>query len=141
MRNHKTYSELIQFPTFKERFDYLKLNGAVGVDTFGWNRYLNQALYRSKEWKDFRNHIILRDEGCDLGIPDHEIFQRRWIIIHHINPIMPEDIENRDPMIFDPDNVICTILNTHNAIHYGDSSLLVTDPIIRTPNDTCPWKR
>lgn len=141
MRNHKSYSELIQFPTFKERFDYLKLNGAVGVDTFGWNRYLNQALYRSKEWKDFRNHIILRDEGCDLGIPDHEIFQRRWIIIHHINPIMPEDIENRDPMIFDPDNVICTILNTHNAIHYGDSSLLVTDPIIRTPNDTCPWKR
>lgn len=142
MRNeNKTYLELLQFQTFKERFEYLKLNGAVGIDTFGWDRHLNQTLYHSAEWRRFRDKIILRDEGCDLGIPGHEILQRRWIIIHHLNPITPQDIVNRDPKIFDPNNAITTILNTHNAIHYGDSNLLITEPIIRSANDTCPWKK
>lgn len=135
----KTYSEAILIPNFLDRFEYLKLDGIVGAATFGYDRYLNQTLYRSTEWKRFRRDIILRDNGCDLGCEGYEIYGK--ILIHHLNPITMEDIINRNPCIFDPENVICTTLDTHNAIHYGDASLLVTEPIERTKHDTCPWKR
>lgn len=135
----RTYSELIQIPTFLGRFRYLKLDGRVGEDTFGHDRYLNQILYRSSEWKRFRREIIIRDNGCDLACEGYEIFGK--ILIHHINPITVEDVLNRHPNIFDPENVISTVLNTHNAIHYGDETLLITEPIVRTKNDTCPWKK
>lgn len=135
----RTYSELITLPTFLERFNYLRLDGCVGAETFGYDRYLNQTLYRTAEWKRFRNKIIVRDSGCDLGCDGYEMFGK--ILVHHINPITVDDVLNRDPKIFDPDNVISTCLNTHNAIHYGDESLLITEPIERKPNDTCLWKR
>lgn len=135
----KTYSELIRLPTFLERYRYLKIGGRIGEDTFGYDRYLNQTLYRSAEWKRFRREIIVRDEGCDLGLEGYEIIGS--ILVHHINPITVRDINNRDPKIFDPENVICVSHNTHNAIHYGDESLLITEPVERTPFDTCPWKR
>lgn len=134
----KNYSELIQLPTFEERFRYLKLQGTVGKETFGFDRYLNQALYCSEEWKRTRNRVIARDNGCDLGIEGREIFNR--ILIHHINPITKEDVIDRNPIIFDLNNLIATTHKTHLAIHYGDESLLITSPIIRTPNDTCPWR-
>lgn len=135
----RTYSELITIPTFEERFDYLKLNGLIGMETFGSDRYLNQALYRSPEWKAFRNRIVIRDNGCDLAFQDRGIYGN--IIIHHLNPITVEDILSRSPALFDPNNVVCVCLSTHNAIHYGDASLLVpSNPTERTPNDTCPWK-
>lgn len=136
---NRTYSELIQLPTFLERYRYLRLEGRVGADTFGYDRYLNQILYRSPEWKRFRRDIIIRDNGCDLACEGYEIVGK--VLIHHINPITVDDILNRHPKIFDPENVISTVLNTHNAIHYGDESLLITEPIIRTKNDTCPWKK
>lgn len=135
----RTYSELITIPTFIERFRYLKIGGTIGEDTFGYDRYLNQILYRSEEWKRFRRDIIIRDNGCDLACDNYEIIGN--ILVHHINPITVEDVLRRDPKIFDPENVISTSLNTHNAIHYGDESLLITEPIIRTKNDTCPWRR
>lgn len=135
----RTYSEMITLPTFLERFNYLRLDGCVGAETFGYDRYLNQTLYRTAEWKRFRNKIIVRDNGCDLGCDGYEMFGK--ILVHHINPITVDDVLNRDPKIFDPDNVISTCLNTHNAIHYGDESLLITEPIERKPNDTCLWKR
>lgn len=135
----KTYSELITFPTFRERFEYLKLNGQVGLDTFGHDRYLNQILYTSPEWRRCRNGIIIRDNGCDLGCEGYEIHGK--ILIHHINPITVEDILNRNPMVFDPENLISSAHITHNAIHYGDVSLLITEPIERSRNDTCPWRR
>ena len=134
----RTYSELIQLPTFEERFEYLRLDGSVGQATFGYDRYLNQILYNSPEWKRFRRDIIIRDNGCDLACEGYEI--RGRIIIHHINTISIEDIVNRNPMVFDPENVITTTHNTHNAIHYGDKELLVTVPIERIANDTCLWK-
>lgn len=135
----RTYSEVIMLPTFVERYRYLKIGGRVGSETFGYDRYLNQILYRTAEWKRFRNEIILRDNGCDLACEGYEIVGK--ILIHHINPITVEDVLQRDPKVFDPENAISTILNTHNAIHYGDESLLITEPIERKPNDTCPWKR
>lgn len=142
MKTIKRYSELILLPTFEERFEYLKLKGSVGVETFGFNRYLNQALYNSHEWKSFRRKIILRDSfkdhACDLGIADRAI--GGIVILHHINSLTEEDILNRDPKIFDEENIISCSLNTHNAIHYGDSSLLIKEPIMRFPNDTCPWR-
>lgn len=136
---NKTYSEAIAIPDYLERFRYLKLSGKVGVDTFGHDRYLNQILYSSPEWKRFRRDIILRDQGCDLGHEDYEIYGK--ILIHHINPITIDDVLRRDPSIFDPENVISTTMLTHNAIHYGDENLLMTGPIERRPNDTCPWRR
>lgn len=139
LMNIKSYSELIMIPTFVERFEYLKLDGAIGIDTFGHDRWLNQVLYRSPEWKRFRNRIIIRDNGCDLGIEGREIQGK--IIIHHLNPLTIEDVINRSYKIFDEENVISTMLLTHNAIHYGDEDLLMKDPIIRTANDTCPWRR
>lgn len=135
----KTYSELITFPTFEERFDYLNLDGQIGDETFGYDRYLNQLLYKSKEWRKLRNEIIIRDNGCDLGIEDRKIFGK--ILVHHINPITIEDVEEHNPIIFDPENLITTTKLTHDAIHFGDSSLLMESiPTVRTPNDTCPWR-
>lgn len=136
----RTYSEMILLPTFIERFRYLRIGGKVGAETFGYDRYLNQTLYRTAEWKRFRNEIIVRDNGCDLGCEGYDIVGQK-ILVHHINPISVEDVLRRDPKVFDPENVISTILNTHNAIHYSDESLLVTEPIERKPNDTCLWRR
>lgn len=134
----KTYSELITIPTFEERFEYLQLKGSVGKDTFGYDRYLNQVLYRSPEWKRLRNQIIIRDGGCDLACDGYDIYGK--VLIHHLNPITVEDVLARSRKVFDPDNLVCVTHNTHNAIHYGDADLLVTGPIIRTKNDTCPWR-
>ena len=136
--NTKTYSELITIPTFEERFEYLRLKGSVGKDTFGYDRYLNQILYNSPEWKKLRNQIIIRDCGRDLACDGYEIYGR--ILIHHLNPITVDDVLDRSRKVFDPDNLICVTHNTHNAIHYGDASMLLTGPIIRTKNDTCPWR-
>lgn len=134
----KTYSELITIPTFEERFEYLQLKGSVGKDTFGYDRHLNQVLYRSPEWKRLRNQIIIRDCGCDLACKGYDIHSK--VLIHHLNPITVEDVLARSRKVFDPDNLVCVSHNTHNAIHYGDVDLLVTGPIIRTKNDTCPWR-
>lgn len=138
MMSIKTYSELITIPTFEERFEYLQLKGSVGKDTFGYDRHLNQVLYRSPEWKRLRNQIIIRDCGCDLACEGYDINSK--VLIHHLNPITVEDVLARSRKVFDPDNLVCVSHNTHNAIHYGDVDLLVTGPIIRTKNDTCPWR-
>ena len=134
----RTYSELITIPTFEERFEYLQLKGSVGKDTFGYDRYLNQVLYRSPEWKRLRNKIVIRDNGCDLACDGYDIYGK--VLIHHLNPITVEDVLARSRKVFDPDNLVCVSHNTHNAIHYGDVDLLVAGPIIRTKNDTCPWR-
>ena len=136
----RTYSELIRLPTFEERFEYLKLGGKVGKDTFGFDRIFNQKFYTSKEWKRVRDFVIIRDNGCDLAHEDHTIYGSK-IIIHHMNPISLEDIENNTDILLNPEYLITTIHNTHNAIHYGDANLLPKDPIERTKNDTCPWKK
>ena len=136
--NIRTYSELIQLPTFEERFDYLRLDGVVGKDTFGFDRYLNQQFYRSSEWKRIRNQVIVRDNGCDLGVDEYEIHGR--ILIHHMNPISIEDLQYMSDLLMDPEYLICVSHRTHNAIHYGDKSLIVTAPIERSQNDTCPWR-
>lgn len=135
----RTYSELIRIPDYYERYEYLKLSGIVGEEIFGWHRYINQMLYQySKRWKSTRNKAIIRDNGCDLAHPDFEIRDR--IIVHHINPITIEDVEDEADCVFDLENLICTTLRSHNAIHYGDRSLLPQLPIERSPGDTCPWK-
>lgn len=135
----RRYSELILLPTFEERFEYLKLGGTIGEDTFGFDRYLNQVFYRSKEWKRIRDEVIIRDNGCDLGVAGYDIFER--ILIHHMNPISIEDIEQRSDLLLNPEYLISTTHNTHNAIHYGDSNLLMLGPIERIANDTSPWRR
>ena len=129
---------MIQYPTFEDRFHYLMLHGKVGFDTFGFDRYMNQMLYKSKEWQRIRNEIIVRDNGCDLGIKGRDIY--RGILIHHINPITPEDIKLGSKALFDPENLITVSGNTHNAIHYANDDLLIRDPIERCKNDTIPWK-
>lgn len=134
----RTYTELSKFQTLEERFLYLKLSGRVGEDTFGYQRYLNQIFYGTKEWKKIRDYVILRDCGCELGVPGYDILGR--IYIHHINPMTEEDILNREEWIRDPEFLICTSFEMHQAIHFGDQSILHRDPIIRTPNDTCPWR-
>lgn len=134
----RTYSELIQISTFEERFEYLKLMGQVGNETFGFDRYLNQQFYRSKEWKDLRNHIFVRDNGCDLGVEGRDIYGK--FLIHHMNPISIEDITDLTEYLLNPEFLITVTSNTHNAIHYGDKSLLTTEPIVRSKNDTCPWR-
>ena len=139
MTDIKCYSELMLLSTFQARYQYLRLNGEVGKETFGFDRYMNQFFYRSPEWRRVRDFVITRDEGCDLGIPGREIFGR--IIIHHMNPIRPEDIRNRSDLLLDPEYLITTIHDTHLAIHYGDEHLLLQEPVERRPNDTCPWKR
>jgi len=136
----RTYSELITLETFEERFLYLKLDGSIGEDTFGFDRYLNQLFYRSPEWKQVRNFVITRDMGCDLAIPDHEIINQQ-ILIHHMNPLTKEDIINKSDYLLNPEYLICTTKKTHNAIHYGDERILdQIVPIVRTKNDQCPWR-
>lgn len=140
----RRYSELIEIPSFEERYEYLKLGGLVGEETFGFDRYLNQEFYRSKEWKNVRNHVIVRDSNfgdycLDLGFEGHEIYGN--IIVHHMNPLTMKDIQTGSEILLDPEYLISTILTTHNAIHYGDDSLLVKPPVERSKNDTCPWKR
>lgn len=135
----RSYSELTQIPTFIERYRYLKLRGKVGEDTFGFDRYINQMFYKSKEWRSIRDYVIVRDNGCDLGLDGYEI--RGRILIHHMNPITQDDILNRSKFLLDPEYLITTTKNTHDAIHYSDENLLITDPIFRVKNDTCPWKR
>lgn len=136
--NIKTYSELIKMESFEERFRYLKLNGKVGVETFGYDRVFNQRFYTSREWHNVRNLVIVRDNGCDLGVDGYEL--HGGIFIHHLNPIMLEDIKNATEFLLNPEYLITTCFRTHNAIHYGDESLLVGVPVERRKNDTCPWK-
>lgn len=133
----KLYSDLRKITTFEARFRYLSLGGAVGRSTFGFDRYLNQNFYRSREWKQLRYLVIDRDGGCDLGIPGHEIHEK--ILIHHMNPITPSDIKHGSSDLLDPDNLITTTHNTHNAIHYGDESLLPKPVVERLPGDTRLW--
>lgn len=135
----RTYTELIELPTFEERYQYLRLGGMVGEETFGFDRYLNQIFYQSREWRDIRDYVIIRDNGCDLGIEGREI--HKGILIHHMNPISKEDILSRSKFLLDPEYLISTWKNTHDAIHYGDENLLIKAPIERTRNDTCPWRR
>lgn len=135
----RTYSELITLPTFEERFEYLRLDGEIGLQTFGFDRYMNQIFYQSYQWKRIRDEVIIRDNGCDLGIEGFEINKR--IMIHHMNSISIDDIEKQSDFLLNPEFLICTSHNTHNAIHYGDEKLLITTPIERTKNDTCPWRR
>lgn len=135
----RTYSELMQYQTFLDRYRYLKIGGKVGEETFGMDRYLNQQFYKSKEWRKVRDEIIIRDGACDLGLPDREISSR--IIIHHMNPITKYDILNQTEFLLNPEYLICTLKRTHDAIHYGDESLLFNELVERSANDTCPWKR
>ena len=134
----RTYSELRKLNTFKERYDYLRLYGRVGKETFGFDRYLNQIIYKLPEWKSVRDKVIVRDCGCDLGMEGYAIGEK--ILVHHMNPITMDDIINHSQDIFNPEYLICVSHQTHNAIHYGDESQLILDPIERSPNDTCPWK-
>ena len=136
----KTYTELIKLPTFIERYRYLRLTGVVGKETFGYDRYLNQLFYqRHPKWKSIRDHVIIRDNGCDLGVEGREIQDK--ILVHHMNPITLHDLETESDILLDPEFMISTMLTTHNAIHYGDESLVYSEPIIRTKNDTCPWRQ
>lgn len=134
----RTYSELCKLKTFKERYDYLRICGQVGKETFGFDRYLNQIIYKLPEWKSVRNKVIVRDCGCDLGMEGYEIGEK--ILVHHMNPITMDDVINHSQDIFNPEYLICVSHQTHNAIHYGDESQLILDPVERSPNDTCPWK-
>lgn len=142
MTTIRTYSELIEIPSFRERFEYLKLGSSVGAETFGVERYLNQVFYRSKEWKQVRDLVLIRDSfdgcPCDLAHPDHPVYGR--VIIHHLNPITIEDIERKSKYLLDPEYLITTIDRTHNAIHYSSYDLLPQEYIPRHPNDTCPWR-
>lgn len=139
MSRSRCYSELIQLPSFEERYRYLRILGSVGTETFGFDRYLNQRFYHSAEWRSIRDYIIARDNGRDLGIEGREIFGK--IYIHHMNPILIKDLILVRDILIDPEYLICTSHETHNAIHYGSEELLSRDPLIRRPNDTCPWKR
>lgn len=134
----RCYSELIEIPTFEERYRYLQLNGSVGKDTFGFDRYMNQAFYQSREWKRVRDLVIMRDNGCDLGVEGYTIYGK--VLIHHMNPITVKDIATVSSFLMNPEYLICVSHTTHNAIHYGDENLIPKGPIIRTPNDTCPWR-
>lgn len=139
MNKLRTYTELNKLKTFEERFEYLKLDNVVGEETFGFDRWLNQQFYKSKEWRRIRDYVIARDCGCDLGTPDHEIIDER-ILIHHINPITKEDIINNTDFLLNPEYLITTINNTHQAIHYGNDEMLVKAPVTRYKNDQCPWR-
>ena len=148
----RCYTELVRLRTFEDRFNYLKLNGRVGDATFGYGRYLNQVFYKSKEWLAIRDYVIVRDNGCDLGIDGRELSYETYtdrkgklrrigsIYIHHMNPLSIEDIENETANLKDPEFLICCSFDTHQAIHYGDKDLLLQDFVERKPNDTCPWK-
>lgn len=135
----RTYEELSKLNTFEERYEYLKLDGVVGEETFGFDRYLNQQFYKyDPDWKKIRDEVIFRDNGCDLGIEGREI--NGLILVHHMNPITKDDILNRTPYLLDPNYLITTIKSTHDAIHYGSEDLLMKDPVVRSKNDTCPWR-
>lgn len=136
-KTFRTYNELIRLPTIQERYEYLRLGGIVGESTFGFDRYLNQALYCSKEWRDLRHKVIARDEGCDMGLKGWEIGDK--IIVHHMNPLTVDEIDERNPDIFNPLFLICVSHASHNAIHFGDESLLPKPPVERRPGDMCPW--
>jgi hypothetical protein len=136
MKN-RTYSELRQLDTFEERFRYLKLRGILGVVTFGFDRWINQRFYKSHEWKTVRNEVIVRDNGCDLGVPGYEIYSE--LMVHHMNPLKMDDIKHGENWIIDPEFLITTTLRTHNAIHYGDENLLAQGPIVRKSGDTTLW--
>ena len=138
MKMIRTYSKLITLPTFEERYQYLKIGGTVGEETFGFDRYLNQSFYKTKEWLRIRDPVIVRDQGCDLAMIDREI--RGKILVHHMNPITKEDVVRRTKYLLDPEYLICTVKNTHDAIHYGDESVLIKAPIERQKNETCPWR-
>lgn len=135
---NRCYSELIQLPTFKERYEYLRLGGLVGQDTFGFDRYLNQKFYRSPEWKQVRRDVIIRDEGRDLAMEGYEL--QGNIFVHHMNPIAPQDLIDIRDWVLNPEFLVCVSKRTHDAIHFGDASLLPMLPTVRTPNDMCPWK-
>lgn len=137
----RTYSELLTLPTFEERYEYLRLYGKIGEATFGFDRYLYENFLKSDEWLAIRDHVIVRDNGCDLAMPDREIKGTSRIIVHHMNPITKEDILRRTKYLLDPEYMVCTIKNTHDAIHYSDDSILIKAPIERCKNDTCPWRR
>ena len=137
-KNQRTYSELSKLKTFEERFNYLKLDGHVGEDTFGFDRYINQKFYKSAEWRRVRDFVITRDAGCDLGIPDREIYSGK-ILVHHMNPISKDDIIKSTDILLNPEYLITTTENTHESIHYGNEETLYKDIIERTPHDTCPW--
>lgn len=140
MNRIRTYSELSKLETFEERYEYLKLDGTVGEETFGFDRYLNQQFYqRDSEWKEVRRFVIMRDLGCDLGVEGREIHGK--IIVHHMNPITKYDLINRTDFLLNPEYLICTLKSTHDAIHYGDEQLLMKGPVIRVKNDTCPWRK
>lgn len=134
----KRYRDMRTLKTFEERYQYLKLTGRVGEATFGFDRHLNQVLYNCRRWKQARDEVIIRDGGCDLGVSDYPIYSR--IVVHHMNPIDIEDVELDRDIVYDPEFLICTTHGTHNAIHYGDESLLPELPIQRRKNDTCPWR-
>lgn len=134
----RNYTELSRLKTFKERFEYLSLKGSVGKETFGFDRMFNQRFYTSKEWKHVRDLVIVRDNGCDLGLEDFPILGR--IYIHHLNPFIMEDLEKHPSVLLDPEYLISVSFDTHNAIHYGSESLLPKEPVERKKNDTCPWR-
>lgn len=135
----KSYKELIKLKTFEERLRYLQLNANVGIETFGSGRWLNQRLYHSSLWTDVKNEIIIRDNGCDLGLEGYEI--RGRIYIHHLNPITKEDVLSNSSKLYDPNNLICVSFDTHQSIHYGSECAALSQLVERRPNDTCPWKR
>ena len=137
LKTIRLYSDLQKLTTFKQRYDYLRLTGTVGIATFGFDRYLNQILYTSKAWRSARDQVITRDDGCDLGVAGYDIHSR--LIVHHMNPINVEDISRRNPDLFNPEFLVCVTHNTHQAIHYSDESLLQQTPIVRQSGDTCPW--
>ena len=134
----RTYSELVSLPSYLDRYKYLKIGSKVGVATFGFNRYLNQSFYQSSAWKRVRDQVIIRDNGCDLAHEDYPIAGR--IYIHHLNPIQIDDLEDFNPDVLDPNNLVCVSFDTHQAIHYGDESLLPKDPVERFENDQIPWR-
>lgn len=146
----RNYTELARLPTFEGRFAYLQLNGRVGIETFGFDRYLNQEFYQNDpEWRRVRNSVIVRDNGCDLGLEGYDIrgvtvdgvYHKPKILIHHMNPITRKDILERSEFLLNPEYLICVKKRTHDAIHYGDERLLPRGPVERRPNDTCPWRR
>ena len=137
----KTYSELILLPTFEERYQYLRIGGKIGESTFGFDRYLYENFLKTDEWLSLRDYVIVRDNGCDLAMPDREIKGKSRILVHHMNPVTKDDVLRRTKYLLDPKYLICTIKNTHDAIHYGNEDILIKAPIERTRNDTCPWRR
>lgn len=133
----RSYSEMRTYVTFEDRYAYLRLAGEVGAEVFGHDRWINQSFYRSRQWRAVRDFVIVRDNGCDLGVPGHEV--HREGLVHHINPMTPEDLVAGEEWVLDPEYLVLTTQRTHNAIHYGDASLLRQSPVARRPGDTKVW--